>query len=510
MIELASFGNPARFEVAVRWLDDAEPRGRRPAHGGWSTGEIRLTVAHHVLTRNQFGDDMSDTVKWYLLPVFEWLAENWVSLLHEERFAWRDNSAAPAATTVFLALRRLIDAGDDAQDDYAGAQAWWSRHALRSADPSALYPDLVFRRLRDEIEVSWTARQPVYSPDGFRFTLGPGAATMPVSDVAGPLWEALNWVAATAPAMLSSSDRASIEQLEAQISTLRHLPTARLESRYLPEALFKKVNAVREKLNVGDNSERLEKIPAIAKLDDAVLMFGGVNPNIGSQDIGTLLALLASNTGDAEIPELRRLVDDGIGSPLAAPFEEGYDLAEQLLETFSLPGKAAFIDVREILDELRVGIVEKRLKTSTIRGVAIAGSGYSPVVVINKTSDYNSTDTGKRFTLAHELFHLLYDRTRARRVAHISGPWAPPGIEKRANAFAAMFLMPRSLLHRFFFPRGKIDVDTVLAAANSMRVGVSALVEHLYNTSMIDEFMRDHLRGHEAASRDNAANKAAP
>jgi Zn-dependent peptidase ImmA (M78 family) len=125
--------------------------------------------------------------------------------------------------------------------------------------------------------------------------------------------------------------------------------------------------------------------------------------------------------------------------------------------------------------------------------------------VINRTSDYNSTDHGKRFTLAHELFHLLYDRTRARRIAHISGPWAPPGVEKRANAFAAMFLMPRSLLDRFF-PGERIDIGTVLDAANSMRVGTSALVEHLYNTSMIDESMRDHLRSQGTASRGSPLN----
>ena len=36
---------------------------------------------------------------------------------------------------------------------------------------------------------------------------------------------------------------------------------------------------------------------------------------------------------------------------------------------------------------------------------------------------FNSNDSGKRFTIAHELCHVLFDRTRARRVAHASsGP----------------------------------------------------------------------------------------
>ena len=32
MVEFAAFGDPARFEIAVRWTNDAEPRARRPQH----------------------------------------------------------------------------------------------------------------------------------------------------------------------------------------------------------------------------------------------------------------------------------------------------------------------------------------------------------------------------------------------------------------------------------------------------------------------------------------------
>ena len=74
------------------------------------------------------------------------------------------------------------------------------------------------------------------------------------------------------------------------------------------------------------------------------------------------------------------------------------------------------------------------------------------------------------------------------------------GCEKRANAFAAMFLMPRSLLTRSF-PTGKIDEEAVISAADAMQVGISALVEHLFNTSMIDEVERDRLRSLETTIR---------
>ena len=50
----------------------------------------------------------------------------------------------------------------------------------------------------------------------------------------------------------------------------------------------------------------------------------------------------------------------------------------------------------------------------------------------------------RRFTLAHELCHLLVDRDKGARLAIVSGPWAPLDVERRANAFAAALLMPEA------------------------------------------------------------------
>jgi Zn-dependent peptidase ImmA (M78 family) len=131
------------------------------------------------------------------------------------------------------------------------------------------------------------------------------------------------------------------------------------------------------------------------------------------------------------------------------------------------------------------------MQTNTIRGVAIAGTQYSPAILVNTSSQFNKTEPGRRFTLAHELFHILYDRARAKRVSHTSGPWASPGVEKRANAFAAMFLMPRDLVRKSVVDK---NIESISDAARSMRVGVSSLIEHLYNLNVIDGMDRERLR----------------
>ena len=50
---------------------------------------------------------------------------------------------------------------------------------------------------------------------------------------------------------------------------------------------------------------------------------------------------------------------------------------------------------------------------------------------------FMSPPRAQRFTLAHELCHMLHDRSYGARLAIASGPWAPWGIEKRANALLA-------------------------------------------------------------------------
>jgi Zn-dependent peptidase ImmA (M78 family) len=131
-----------------------------------------------------------------------------------------------------------------------------------------------------------------------------------------------------------------------------------------------------------------------------------------------------------------------------------------------------------------------------IRGVSLAGPGHRPSCLINASYQFGRSEQIKRFTLAHELCHLLFDRWRARRLAVASGSWAPQDIERRANAFAAAFLMPRSLLdraaHEVDAPYASVDWLVRMAAiANTSAL---ATLERLANLGILPEFKRDALR----------------
>ncbi|MBI2242251.1 MAG: ImmA/IrrE family metallo-endopeptidase [Magnetospirillum gryphiswaldense] len=493
MSAFQAFGDPKRFEIAIKLIGDREPRERLPDHGGWSMGELRLTVGQHCLTQNLMDGENHHAIRWYLLPIFEWLARNWQHLLHEERFSWRENSSAPAATATFYALRKLITATDDSGvAECQKIQEWRERHALRHADSSALLPDLYFRRLGNDVELSWTARQPAFAPEGFRLELSPGTALMPVEDIASPLWRALNWFCENAPDDMGQNDRQSVNRLRSIIDFNRIKSASDFERTYLSEQIAPKIQRVAHRFP-DDTTVMLQNVPVATCFSDYVLMYGGVSPNIGQQDFTTLADFMVNSTGQSESPTLTKFVDTNIGSPGQTPYEEGYNLAEDLLESMKLDNSEEFIDIKEILHRFDVHISIRTLNTDSIRGVALAGKNYRPSILINKNSNYNHNEEGQRFTLAHEFFHILFDRTRAKRIAHTSGAWARPGVEKRANAFAAMFLMPRSLVYRHI-GNNEPDLTIVQQAANTMHVGVSALVEHLYNMNMIDEGQREALR----------------
>lgn len=491
MSDFVSFGSPDLFEIAARWSGDDEVRDRLPRESGWSTGDLRITVRHRVLTTRSMGGAVEDHLSWYLSPIFEWLLSQWTWLFHEEAYSWPEKSGAPAALAVFSALGRYIAPEDeDLAALYPKVQSWWRRHALRAADPSAVYPDICFRRFDDDIEISWAGRQPGFAPDGFALVISPGFAVLPVEAVVTPLWQFLEWGTSTA-AGASPSDLQMIGALQAQFRQLKKTPLRQLELAHVDARLHQMFEKVRGAEQLERVDSRVKGIPAIAELDPAVLMFGGLSPDIGMQDARTLTDFLARHQHGTESEPLRRLVSNEVLVPGMESFYDGYGLAHETRDRLGIDAAETCVNVRGLLHDLGVQVEEAMLETDSIRGVAVAGRGFGPAILINTSSVYNKAEDGRRFTLAHELCHILFDRTRAKRLSHVSGPWTAPRVEKRANAFAAMFMASSTAMRKLLM---KADVEHVSQLAKTFQMGFSALTEHLYNNDLISDADRERLR----------------
>ena len=177
------------------------------------------------------------------------------------------------------------------------------------------------------------------------------------------------------------------------------------------------------------------------------------------------------------------------------PWAQGYALAEDFIESLEPSRTTPPVDIRRILTDLGVEVVEVPLTDETIRGVAIAGSRQRPCVTWNSACDRNADEAGQRFTLAHELCHLLFDSDAGHGLALASGPWAPLDVEQRANAFAAMLLMPTELVQSAVAELTEpVDSPEAIGRiAGQFNIGFHAMLWHLENLGFVDEQARQRI-----------------
>ena len=246
MPEWMRFGSPEKIQIGIRWVDDPEPQGRRPARYGWSMGQLDLRVAGVSVTATTLNGERQPYVGWYLSPFLDWLATNWAALLHEERFPWPNRGSAPAAIACNRALEEWIAAEDPpGQEHYAQAQSWYFRHGLRTAAAGGIFPDLFIRRLADDIELSWSGASMEFTRAGLAFESGSGQALLPVHEVEETLWSTLQW-AISHPPKSSAEYSENIAALENKVESLRRIDESALVSAHVsPNMEFMQQNQQR-------------------------------------------------------------------------------------------------------------------------------------------------------------------------------------------------------------------------------------------------------------------------
>jgi Zn-dependent peptidase ImmA (M78 family) len=127
----------------------------------------------------------------------------------------------------------------------------------------------------------------------------------------------------------------------------------------------------------------------------------------------------------------------------ATDFEQGYALAHWLRRELD---EEQAVDPESLCREWGVTVDRIRLDDCDLHAVACWGKRHGPAVLLNTGNRAKpSGRAGRRSTLAHEVCHLLMDRARTLPAAEVLGGSAPLWAERRANAFAAEFLLPREL-----------------------------------------------------------------
>lgn len=502
-----NFGDQRNFAIEFALYQDPDLGQVSDCAESASWGAFRVWVDGRNLCEHQVGDSTENAVHWYLLPFFEWLVMNWDALLHEERLPL--GSHGINARSAYYDTLRLVLGNIDSKSEMKSMewQRWWKRHALRACRFGGVFPDIFIRRLRDTIELSWGDQPLPGLPDDFYFTVPQGVVCLPVTVFADTLQDALHGaVAALKKARAQHSVR--VEDFCLLVEEIKNKDPI-VQTAWFVEAEQRDQRSLRIVDFVYDYARKVSRDVAdamfinqvgkgyVETFSPAALMFGSANPQISEGDISNIADVLVhSFNGVGDSDELRPFVRHEALSPNRPPFQEAYDLALDLLEDLRLPNATdSFIDIEDIVSTLKIRVIRKDFAESKVRGLAIAGPTARPTIVINQSHPANRSFGGERFAIAHELCHVLYDREYGRGVSLASGPWAPEALERRANAFAAMVLMPPEIIDRAIAESREPteSLNGIKEIAKMMNTSVRATIEHLANVGKITDPDRDLL-----------------
>lgn len=104
------------------------------------------------------------------------------------------------------------------------------------------------------------------------------------------------------------------------------------------------------------------------------------------------------------------------------------------------------------------------------------------VIGINSTTSYGR----QRFTLAHELYHILYETIEGRVICDMSMGDDKTDSEREADRFAGYLLMPYDALFQYSKKFDAWNLDRVIDAEQFFRISHMAMVFRLETDGFID------------------------
>jgi len=502
-------GDPNRFALRLEFVPNLDPGFAAPEED-LSWGRLQIWAGGANLCEHVDRGEVRKSVEWYLLPLLEWFAESWDPLFHEQRppVSNAGESAWQSLAETNRPDRFERPDGWDSSADEAHT-FWTSRHCLRAPRSGGLFPDVVVRRWRDEVEFSWGESLQAGAPDGFRFLQSSGFARLDPEAVAKPLHDVLRGAAESL--LEEQGDSARLRGFSEGVRNLTD--TGRQEARTAllaglgssPSTWLPRWQKLRERLEENSSGFRdairdwFEPTGAsplyVAGSCEAAVMFGSASPTLTESDVFQIATRLVRSSTRKSSTAWTNLAGDP--QPLRvgeSPWTDGYRLAQEWRERAPVGHlRDGAVDIEGHVERLGVAVEDVELDDAATAGLAVQPQRGAPQIFINRRNPGCEFPSGRRFMLAHELCHLLHDRAYGRNLALISGPWAPRELEQRANAFAAALLMPPQLLKKGIQDEEDVDFETLLALAKRLHVSTDALAHHLENCGLISEATRDVL-----------------
>jgi Zn-dependent peptidase ImmA (M78 family) len=414
------------------WLSENHEFGFTIEDNGW---ELRAGARSLSMWKSKVDDSRGRLLLLAQLDrLGAWLARHWYVIAYGKEPrppVLRERAAA--------ACRAYQDTLSEASaEQRPELHSWWEKHALRAADPDL--PNVFLERQGDDLVISWDD-----SSSETRTFLIPYGTEITSARFAVPILRRL---------VASRLGNVEVEpKVERRVTTVDpdagyHALSSTfppITPQWLIEHRFTDEDA-REMALTGTASH-----PVVGLLRSAQ------GSELSPADFDAILAMLQLNSGE-RFQNLRALAKGmNANIDLREPWQSGYHLA-RLVRAELGQKETGYIDIETVVQQMNIDVRDIPLTDATILAACVGSLQFAPLIAINLACDDARGPSGRRITLAHELCHLLFDRSRMRSFARFEGAAADSDrlIEMRANAFAVELLAP---IKSFVKPDGTLMSD---------------------------------------------------
>ena len=441
MDELVTRSVDGEIECALTWL----PRRSKSTGAEATSGCLRVCLRDRPVWH---GVDDTTGIEWTWIELLEFLGEYWLYLSVE------DGSPLGVAPTTAPRMLAAAEAAADllppaeAEFERERIEAYRSSHDLAEALQGAVSPPLWVVR---DGNVGWMASSTAAAKTSF-------------SEVFRVLTDVGDFIARRLDGL---NDLRSIQAVTTWHERDGHdrLRVIEAATGYSPE-LVAEVESVFPLLNERDGYTPMSnELLAAARL-------------VGPQPLTALQPIVEAvrQVKSCRTPKLDGLAEhatDVLGSVASEPpYAQGYELAAWLRTQPSIIGTTGRVNPDDLLRVWGVPVVEVGLGLLNVDAIGCWGPQHGPAVLLNTDRRHASNSGRRRATLAHEICHLLVDRSTSLPLVEVLGGRTARHVEQRARAFAAELLLPRKLAGQGFLSFGGDDAR----AAKSLRAryGVSS------------------------------------
>lgn len=444
----------------------------RPSKALRKFGNGRLTIhLGNVPVWNTFRTSGTHGIEWTWIDLLSFLTSNWAWLLNEQGLP------LPLKYSPDVMVGTAADIGEElakknrikfTKEQKRALRTFCQRHDLAQAASGIVLPSLFLLRVGNQLLFSSKKKQVLITiQDAYRLLSQLGDAIH-------------SWMAPYA-------DEGTQPLLDAWKTRDQRVKGNITSKEYLLARMNRDdFNHLASQLNYQWNNTWDGSILQESEMFAAARMSAGFVPV--AQQIDILHAIRSCpSVGTEKIDELSNCLHNF--DILLSSFDEtntaynqGYNLAIKLRECLH-KGETTPLDPEEILTDCGVRIQEMEWLESPLDALSCWSDVHGPLILLNVAAQRRcSHEYGRRFTLGHELCHLLIDRSYALGMVDVLGGGMPSFVERRANAFAAEILLPRQLAASEF-RKSEADCNTFLIELRiKYRVPRKTVASQVYNS----------------------------